>query len=132
MARTLTFHEADTLCRDSLQLAAAVERCGGPPPERAAEFYRGLGALQEVRQALDAGGLGFGPLALIPWLLFGAAAVAGAATVPALIAESRRVVGAIGSGTASVVGTVSRVTNLALYAGLALGGYWATRQVLRA
>lgn len=138
---TATLQGVAELCRDSLALADAVERCGGPPPERAAEFYRGKGLLEAAREQLDGGvsgqGLGFLPILAIGawevlgWVLAGTAAVAAVATLPALIRGSRQVTETVSQETSGIVSTTGKVLTLAQYGALALAAYWGAKLVLK-
>lgn len=119
------------LCRDSLQLADAIERAGGPAPHQAAKFDRARAMVERAQHELDAGDLGF---VWMPWVIGGllaAVGVIGAATVPAAIREARETVVSVGAATRSTIETTAKLLRWAGYGALALGGYWATRRVLR-
>lgn len=127
------------LCCESLALAEHVERCGGPPPERAAEFYRGKQLLEAAREQLGGGGSGLGVVPLLAigawevlgWVLAGTAAVAAVATIPALIRGSRQVTETVGRETSGLVSTTGKVITLAQYGALALAAYWGAKMVLK-
>jgi hypothetical protein len=119
------------LCRDSLQLADAIERAGGPVPHEARKFDRARAIVEHAQQELDAGDLG---IVWMPWVIGGllaAVGVIGAATVPAAIREARESMGAVGIAARNTIATTEKLIRWAGYGALALGGYWATRRVMK-
>lgn len=131
MVATLSYPEAVRITREALDLADQVERCGGPPEHKLGEFYRARQILEQARDDLETPGMGFLPLVLVPWLLLAAGTVVAVATIPTAIDSARNVTRTVERTTSSVAETLGQVTRWATYGALALGGYWATKTVLR-
>ena len=132
MGATLSHADALDLCTDSLRLAEQVERQGGPPPARAADFYRAVRIVEDTRGELEAQGLGFGPLVLIPWLLLAAGTIVGVATIPTAIDSTRRVVTSTEQAVSGVTRTIDNAFRWGTYAAVAAGAYWIAKKVHRA
>jgi hypothetical protein len=130
MATALSYQDAVRLCRESMQLADQVERSGGPPENRAADFYRARHIVEQTATELATNGIGFGPLVLLPWLLLAAGTIVGIATIPSAISGTRRIVDTTTGAVSSIVTNTQRVVNVATWGAAALAGYWATRKVL--
>lgn len=129
---TATLLEVRDLCRDSLQLADAVVAAGGPSSERAAEFWRARDGLAGILSDLDADdGLGFAPLVLLPWVLAAAGIITAAATIPAMIRGTTRVVDTVAESTSGVVRTTEKLLQWGGWAALALASFAATRYILK-
>lgn len=132
MSATLSHADAVSLCNDSLRLAEQIERRGGPPANRAADFYRAVQIVENTRDELDVEGLGIGPLVLLPWLLLAAGTIVGVATIPSAIESSKRVVTSTEQAVSGITRTVDNAFRWGTYAAVAAGAYWLAKKVHRA
>lgn len=131
MAATLSYPEVVSITRDALDLANQVEQCGGPPRHKAREFWKARSILEQAADDLENPGIGFLPLVVLPWLLLAAGTVVAVATIPTAIDSAKKVTRTVEQTTSGVAVALGNVTRWASYGALALGGYWATKAVLR-
>lgn len=140
MDATLSHRGALELARDSLCLAREVERSGGPPPERAAEFQRAVAVLEDAEDMLAGGnGLGFLPILagiagrqLLMWVIGASVAVVAVASILPAISGARRVITTGADTFQSIAETTAKAYQFGTMAAVGIGAYWLGKKVLKA